>query len=103
MAKKGAYQRHTEQLQQREKQLRDDIEVQSSALEKKVKTGLVIGLIVLVVSSVLYFVFRNPGKPKRKKEKSGFPSQLIRWVIEYVSMELIKQFWKSRKAKLKGS
>lgn len=103
MAKGRTYDQYIEDLKKREQALRDEIEKQSTQLEKKVKSGLIIGLIAMILTAVYFVFFRGPSKKGSKSSNRSKGNWLIRWAIESVSMEVIRQFWQARKAKLKGS
>lgn len=103
MAKGRTYDQYIEDLKKREQALRDDIEKQSTQLEKKVKSGLLVGLIAMILAAVLFVFFKSPSKNRSKPSSRSKGNWLIRWAIESVSMEVIRQFWQARKAKLKGS
>lgn len=103
MAKENAYDQYIADLKKREQELRDEIEKQSTQLETKVKTGLVVGLIVIVASTVFFLFSRRSPKKSRKLARQSKGNWIIRWVIETVSMEVLKRFWQARKAKFKGS
>ncbi len=104
MAKDSAYDQYIADLKKREQELRDEIEKQSTQLEAKVKTGVVLGLLVLVASTVFFLFFRRSSKKSAKVARQSSKSNwIIRWVLETVGMEVLKRFWQARKAKFKDS
>ena len=104
MAEESSYEKYIANLKKREQDLRDEIEKQSTKLEKRVKTGLVIGLITMVVASVFFIFFRKPRRKVYKETKrSGRSNWFLKWIIESISMEVVRQFWQARKEKFKDS
>ena len=103
MAKESAYDQYIADLKQREQELRDEIEKQSTQLEAKVRSGFIIGLIVMIVATIFFLFFRRSGKSSKAARKSG-RNHIMRWVvIETIGMEVIKRLWQARKNKLKDS
>ncbi len=103
MAKENAYDKYIVDLKKREQELRDDIEKQSTQLETKVRSGLILGLVVVAVTTVFFLFFKRSSKKSVKTAGKPKGNWIIRWVIESVSMEVIKRFWQARKAKFKDS
>lgn len=104
MAKESSYEKYIGNLKKREQDLRDDIEKQSTKLEKQVKTGFIIGLVIIVVTTVFFLFFRKPRKKAHKESrKSSGNNWYLKWIIESISMELVRQFWQGRKEKFKDS
>lgn len=103
MARESAYDQYIADLKKREQTLRDEIEKQSTQLEAKVKTGVIIGLILLVASTIFFLFFRRSSKKSVKAARRSKGNWIVRWILETVGMEVLKRFWQVRKAKIKGS
>ena len=101
MAKENAYDQYIADLKKREQELRDEIEKQSSQLENKVKSGLILGLVAMVLTTIYFVFFRKRKKYKESRRSKG--NWIVRWVVETVSMEVVRRFWQARKAKFKDS
>ncbi len=103
MGKPDAYDQYIAELKEREQKLRDEIEQQSTQLENKLKYGVILGIVAMVLGTVYFVFFRRPAKKQIKAKRNARGNWVLRWVIETVSMSLIRQFWQARKAKFKDS
>ena len=88
MAKESAYERYIEDLKKREQDLRDEIEQQSTKLESKVKTGVIIGLVAMVLATVYFAFFRGSSKKHKRRSKSK-GNWILRSIIETVGMDVV--------------
>lgn len=103
MAKENAYDQYIADLKKREQELREEIEKQSTQLESKIKTGLILGLVTVILATIYFVLFRRPAKKRYQETRQPKGNWMIRWLIETVSMEVIRKFWQVGKAKFKGS
>lgn len=103
MAKDNAYDQYIADLKKREQELRNEIEKQSTQLENKVKSGLIIGIVTLLLATVYFVFFRGRSKRSYKEKRKPKGNWIVRWIIETVSREAISRYWQARKAKFKDS
>jgi len=103
MAKESSYDQYLADLKKREQQLREEIEKESTQLEANVKTGLFVGVLVLIGTTFYYLFFRRPSKTSQKTKKQPVSQWITRWILETVGMEVARRFWQARKAKFKDS
>ncbi|MDW3196649.1 MAG: hypothetical protein R8G66_30005 [Cytophagales bacterium] len=103
MAKDNAYDQYIADLKKREQELRDEIEKQSTQLENKVKTGLIIGMVTMILATIYFVFFRRRSRNSYKEKRRSKGNWIVRWIIETVSREAITRYLQARKAKFKDS
>lgn len=103
MSSPNNYEQHIANVENREKQLRAEIDEVSTKLEKKVRTGLVIGFASALLATVFFIFVKKPRKQAVKKEKVSRKNWVLQWLIKYIVTELTKQIWKVVSVKLKDS
>ena len=103
MAKDNAYDQYIADLKKREQELRDEIEKQSTQLENKVKTGLIIGMVTMILATIYFVFFRRRSRKSYKEKQRTKGNWILRWIIETVSREAIMRYLQARKAKFKDS